>query len=404
MLRLAPLLLLIGLATGCTHLVPAVQEVGRDAGAGVVEFRGVAAGRFDETYWREGRLNFVPDVRSPLIEPMEGKFRNIYAPSVVSLPDGSFRVFYGGWDGVATGNDRIYSMAASADFRSLPDRRTVIEHGAFQHVCNVSAIRNDDGSYRLLCTAYPDEKGLNKPASFHLPPRSSDAPLVATPADIIAIDDYPAYETGDMNGMNPILLDEDGRTIHLYFANFKDFGHIYHATSTNGRRFEFDGLAVDFAGMPNDAKRLPTPDGPVTLLAIHRNGPTLFYAMSRDGRHFDRVQVLAEHGSDADRFIVAVGWVTRGESVLGFLYGAGNAPSLDRNRIFARWLQRNVVFITEDGRRLTTTTALGPDRALLELSAPARGRLEIYAEDGITLLASVPSVTLTPGSAYSLRR
>src|SRR5262245_330306 len=107
---------------------------------GSVEVHGVAAGGFDPTIWDQGAATLVPDVRHPLIEPQPGPFRNIYAPSIVQIEGDRWRIFYGGWDGVDTGNDRIYS-ADTADFLSFDNRHTVIEHGVFQHVCNVSAIR-----------------------------------------------------------------------------------------------------------------------------------------------------------------------------------------------------------------------------------------------------------------------
>ncbi len=50
-----------------------------------VEIIGVGAGPFDPALWQAGTLNLVPDVRSPLLEPLPGKHRNIYAPSPVEL-------------------------------------------------------------------------------------------------------------------------------------------------------------------------------------------------------------------------------------------------------------------------------------------------------------------------------
>lgn len=46
------------------------------------------------------------------------------------------------------------------------------------------------------------------------------------------------------------------------------------------------------------------------------------------------------------RYIVSVGLVVSedGARLLGALYGAGTASTLDQNRIFAAWLQRQVLF------------------------------------------------------------
>src|ERR1017187_10471665 len=73
---------------------------------GYVEIRGVQAGAFFPVLWQKGTLNWVPDVRRPILAPrMGGGFRNIYAPWAVQEAKG-WRFFYSAWDGVPTGNDR----------------------------------------------------------------------------------------------------------------------------------------------------------------------------------------------------------------------------------------------------------------------------------------------------------
>ena len=85
-----------------------VKMIGGQAEFGTMEIHGVGAGDFDAQLWQDGKLNLVPDSRSPLIAPrLTGLYRNIYAPSIVDTGDG-WRVFYGAWDGVDSGNDRIY--------------------------------------------------------------------------------------------------------------------------------------------------------------------------------------------------------------------------------------------------------------------------------------------------------
>ena len=70
------------------------------------------AGEFNPLIWQAGTLNFLPDQRFPLLAPKSGKFRNIYAPSAVETP-GGYRLFYGAWDGIPSGNDHIYSAKTS---------------------------------------------------------------------------------------------------------------------------------------------------------------------------------------------------------------------------------------------------------------------------------------------------
>jgi hypothetical protein len=380
------------LFTGCTsHVRPA----GVSYSPAVVEFRNLSPASFNPNLFN-GSPNFLPDIRSPFLDPLPGPYRNIYAPSIVCLPDHSFRIFFGGWDGTPTGNDQIYSID-TADFITFHNRQTVITHSPYQHVCNVSAVLNPDQSITLFCTAFPDSQGLNRIISIRVP---AHPPVTPTPSDLISIKNYPNYSKGDFNGLNPVLYNPLTHTYQLFFADFHNFGHIYRASSTNAHDFTLDADVLDAALMPNDAKQLSN----LTLLAFHQNGPSLFYSLSADPLHFPPPKLLATHLSDADRYIVAVGLVVdQHQSLLGFLYGAGAVPSLDHNRIFARWLQRKVIFLTNDGRQLSPSYSFGPGRALLDLPSPTIGRLQLYSEDGTTLLLNTPPILLTPGHAYTLQ-
>lgn len=456
-----------------------IKQVPGQAELGTIEIHGVGAGAFDPAIWQAGTLHLVPDARSPLTAPrLAGVFRNIYAPAVVDLPDGGWRVFYGAWDGVPTGNDRIYSLT-TRDFLDFADRHMEIDHGAFIHVCNVTAARLPDGSYRLICTAYPVGHDLNKPALFTSPDgvtwNSSPAPYAARREDVITIDGYPGYADADINGMN-VILHEAG-VDRLYFCNFRAGGHVHRATARpeEPKRFRYEGTCLDTGLLVNDVKKLragalwerrPRPDSPGEsqragttmwerrprrdvarpwyLMGLHANGDRLWYALSRDGMKFDPARELARNLGAADRYIVAIGWVVqrRGtlsspseaeseptgpgrespearvlasapagaaqpgpDRVLGFLYGAGAAPELNRNRLFARWLQKKVVFTTTDGRRFEADAAQGPDRAILNLHGATTldGRIELYAEDGRTPLGDPQPVHAASGAVYAVR-
>ena len=400
-------LAVLALATSCAaaegkmemKLIPGQAELG------TVEIQGVGAGEFRPELWRSGKLNIVPDVRQPLIEPRkQGVFRNIYAPSAVEI-EGGWRLFYGAWDGVDTPNDRIYSVT-TRDFVDFTDRQIVIEHGDFVHCCNVSALRLPDGSWRLMCTVYPDANDLNKPATFTSPDgvrwNGSPAPYPAKKSDIITIDGYDKFAPADINGMNVILY-EDG-VYRLYFNNFKDWGRIYRATSKDGKTFAFDGTAVEFGAVVNDVKKLAAGKDTWYLMALHMNGDKLWYALSRDGMKFEPPMDLARNLGEKDRYMVAVGWVTKGNRVLGFLYGAGAVPTVDRNRIYGRWLQKKVVFVESDGTRYEAVGALGPDRQIL--AAPIDrlpdGHFTVYAEDGSTVLFDNLPAKLISGAVYVL--
>lgn len=381
-----------------------IRQIPGQAELGTVEIHGVGAGEFNPELWQKGKLDFLADVRSPLIEPRKsGVFRNIYAPSAVEVKDG-WRLFYGAWDGVPTGNDRIYSVTTH-DFADFDNRRIEIEHGDFIHCCNVNALRLPTGEYRLVCTVYPDSRGQNKPALFTSPDgdhwNGVQAPYPARKADIISMERYPPYLDADINGMN-VLLYEDG-AYRLYFNNFHDFGRVYRATSKDGKNYQFEGPALEVGAVVNDVKKLHVGQASYYLMGLHMNTDKLWYSLSLDGVHFAPARVLATSKGDADRYIVAVGWVVQNQRVLGFLYGAGEVPSLDRNRIFARWLQKKVVLIADDGTRYEPAAALGPDRQIITVprDKEVKGNLIVYAEDGSTELMKCEG-TFASGTVHEL--
>ena len=379
---------------------------------GHVEVTGVQAGAFDPRIWQAGTLNLVPDLRSPLLEPQEGKFRNIYAPSAVETPHG-YRLFYGAWDGVPSGNDRIYSTITDADFTDFRNRHAVIVPGSYTHVCNVNALGSEDGSFTLFATVYP-LKGLNKPAFFRSDATGTNwngaegEPYTVQTRDIVEIAGYD-YAEADINGMN-VMLRESG-VYRLYFGDFHKPGGTFLATSTNGRRYALDAQVLSGRGYVNDVKKFRA--GPATyyLLGLHENGAHLWQAVSTNGFSFPPPQPLVTNLTAADAYIVALGWVTRGSQettgrkLLGVLYGAGPVPGLDHNSIHARWLQKRTVFVADDGVRVTGTKALGPDRQLLVMPAgqSIRGRFEFYAEDGQTLLGASAEQTIRCGQTFRLR-
>lgn len=376
-----------------------IEKIPGQAEVGTVEIHGVAAGPFDPAFWEDRTLHFVPDVRSPLLRPgLSGTFRNIYAPSIVAVPDG-WRVFYGAWDGVPTPNDRIYSVQ-TRDFLDFRDRRIEIEHGTFIHVCNVAAIRLPNGDFPMFCTAYPVGDKLNRPA-FFVRPAGPAAPHSAAPADLIAIEGYPNWDRADMNGMN-VILHEDG--VHrLYFGDFAAFGHVYRASSRDGETFKYDGICLDAPHMVNDVKKFNPGDRPWYLMGLHANRDRLWYALSRDGMKFGPERELAAKLGAEDKYIVAMGWVVRDQHLLGFLYGAGAVPELNRNRIFGRWLQKRLVVTDNAGKEVRIAGALGPDRQIIQMQGgPAEVRLQVTSEDSKTNLGQPILVKLEPGSVYRI--
>ena len=384
----------------------------KTAPAGYVEVTGVEAGAFDPGPWQAGTLNLLPDLRFPLLAPREGKFRNIYAPSAVETP-GGYCVFYGAWDGVPSGNDRIYSATTDAAFQDFSHRHEVIVPGSYIHACNVNALRSEDGAFTLFATVYPVNQ-LNKPAFFRSDTTGTNwnglhgEPYIAQARDIVEIDGYP-YVKADINGMN-VMLREDG-VYRLYFGDFRNPGGTFRATSTNGTRYAFEARVLAGPGAVNDVKKFRVGAATWYLTGLHENGARLWQTVSTNSMEFPAARPLLTHLDTADAYIVALGWVTRGPQespgrrLLGVLYGAGPVPALNRNSIHARWLQKRVIFVAGDGTRIAGTKALGPDRQLLPFpgDAPLTGRFEIYSEDGMTLLGTSAAQTIQRGECYSLQ-
>ena len=140
---------------------------------------------------------------------------------------------------------------------------------------------------------------------------------------------------------------------------------------------------------------------------MHANTDRLWYALSRDGKTFSPQQVLCMRQGDADAFMVAVGLVVSGEQekpgrrVLGILYGAGAVPTLNANRIFARWLQKRVV-LTAGDELFESFCAIGPDAQFVKLPHAVNVPLELYAEDGATLIGRADARSFEPGRAYGI--
>ncbi len=381
----------------------AIEPVAGVAPEGFIQITGVAAGEFQPQWWEAGTLNLNFDARAPLLEPREGPFRNIYAPSAVRTEDG-WLVYYGAWDGVDTGNDRIY-VTSTEDFLSFGERQMVIDHGPFIHVCNCSVVRLPDGGYRMACTAYPHrEGGQNRPVTFSSPDGltwNGSLPHIADYSDLATIEGYANWENAELNGVNAILY-EDG-AYRLYFLDWLNSRQVHRASSDDFRTFTYDGPVYDGTLAVNDVRRFDLADGTWYLMTAHLNGDTLWYSLSRDGMSFAPAHVLTKNQSSADRYIVAVGWVTDGNRVLGFLYGAGAISGLTENRIFAKWLQKKVVFHADDGRTFDEASALGPDTLLLSIpDGVTSGSFTVLAEDGVSVLSRTGTVSIAPGQCWRL--
>jgi hypothetical protein len=269
-------LLLPTLALAKVRLVKLEQK----APDGLVEIRGVSAGKFDPAHWTNGAPNLVPTSAIRLSSRAKATSATSTRRRLSRIRPAAGASFTAG--GMARPPATIASTSADTnDFITFSNRRTVIEHGPFQHVCNVSALRNEGGKIDLMCTAFPGGRGLNKPAVFTL---AQIEPRVAAQGDLISMAGYPAFENADINGTN-VLIREDAR-YRLYFNNFRDPGKTFRGSSDDGRAYRFDGAVLDGPGLVNDVKMFHVGQKTYYLMALHHNGPELTYSLSTDGSDF----------------------------------------------------------------------------------------------------------------------
>jgi hypothetical protein len=177
--------------------------------------------------------------------------------------------------------------------------------------------------------------------------------------------------------------------------------------------FVFGGVSLQTIHAVNDVKKFEVGGKPWYVMALHKKGDVgltvkdankLWFSLSNDGKAFGPEQNMVRAREEMDRYIFAVGFITRTDRILGVLYGAGPTVLCNRNQIFGYWFQKKVVLTAKpgysegNGAEYEAQGALGPERQWIKLplGQPFEGTLTLYREDGITSLATVP-VSLKPG-------
>jgi hypothetical protein len=380
-----------------------VQSSSGQAPAGIFEIRGVSASPFNPVYWQQNTLNWTPDLRMPMFAAQtNGPYQNIYAPWPLELPGGGWRLFYGGWDGQDVPFDQISST--TADFLSFGVRDHVIANGGFLNVNNVNVQQLPDGSLHMICTGGQAGNADNFPLYFS----SSDGtvwngvsePYSAQLTDIIGISGYAGFSTGDFNGAN-VLLNDKG-TWALYFVDWNNPGHVYRTTAASLPNFQAYAPTLATQHLVNDVKEIQVNGQSWYLMGLHYNSQSVWFSLSNDGTSFTAEQTLFNNLSSQDLNIVAVGFVMKGNQLLGTLYGATAVPTLDQNQIFARWLQKKVVIVDSSGAQYSLKGSYGPDRQWFQAQSRGnQGTILVYDDDGVTPLAS-GTANFVPGNAYQL--
>ncbi len=371
--------------------------------AETVEIQGVSAGPFNPPWWQQDTLNWVPDIRMPTFAAQTtGQYQNIYAPWALEQANG-WRMFFGGWDGTDTPFDQIYS-ASTSDFLTFGPRDHIISNGDFLNVNNVNVQQLPDGSMHMICTGGQAGNLDTFPVYFSSLDGTTwngiPEPYSTKLTDIINLQGYTGFNTGNFNGANVLLRDGDAWV--LYFKDWNQFDTTYRATAVTLPNFQLQGVALKSDDLVNDVKKFTVGGTTWYVMGVHFNGELVRYSLSSDGVSFAPEQILFPHLSAQDRYMVAVDFVTQGDKLLGVLYGASAVASLDQNQIFARWLQKKVVLVDSSGNQIPVQGSYGPDRQQFAISSGSlRGTIWVYAEDGLTPLAT-GQVQLAAGQSYHL--
>ena len=389
-----------------------LQAASGQIAANTIEIRGLSAGPFNPSYWQKNTLNWVADVRLPfLLAQTTGQWRNIYSPWALEEPS-DWRIFFGGWDGSNTPNDRVYSVNTT-DFISFTNRRLVIDHGALIHVNNENVQRLTDGSLHMIATGgmapgmAPGPFQFNKPVYFFSPDgitwNGSLAPYQAQLSDIISIPNYSLFASGNFNGANVLFYDNNQFT--LFFQNWNDqsvLGTMDRATTTTPPTFSLQGLALATSSVVQDIKKIQVNGNNWYAMGMQTIFSQLSYSLSNDGINFGPEQIMFGPAySPDDALFVTMCFVTHGNALLGALYGGTDRPA-NPNSIYARWLQKKVVLADSSGNQIPVQGSYGPDRQQFAISSGSlQGTIWVYAEDGLTPVAT-GQVQLAEGQSYQL--
>ncbi|WP_080647802.1 discoidin domain-containing protein [Variovorax atrisoli] len=390
-------------------------KAGGDAGFNQLSFGGNNAGALPNKMQVAGvqanafnpnRLsNWNYDERgSSMIAPNPGAYRNIYSPQAVQLSGSVWRIYFHGWDGVSAPlYDRIYTTVTFDDYLNFDAHYLQIDHGNCQNVGNESVVRVAPGDWRMTYTCMRSDN-LNKTGYATSGDGANWSPN-AGGSTMINVTGYPNWAAGDYNGVNPIIKDSNA-VWHYYFMESSTNPGVEHATSTDGVNFAFVNRAQQEPMRAlNDVKAFSYGGSTHYLSCYHMGQSNLWMSTSTSLSDLGPTKVAFSNYSNEDKMMITCGWVQDGTRVYGMLYGACAAdcdPAFpSRNRLFARWLQKKVVFqnnyVTWD-----VNTGFGMKNSRLAMSNKIEtGVFKIYDTDGQTLLYTSPVVTVREGDLWN---
>lgn len=365
------------------------------------EIRNVGSGSFDPNKL----TNWNYDIRNPIITAVPGGNSNIYAPSIVAN-GGAWNIYFGGWDGTTDDHDRISITVTNDNFLTFGTHYVMIDNGVFNHVNNETAIKKPDNTWLMYYTAASYSPPLNKPCYATSPDGVSWTPNVGSTSYLINMSGYNNWNNADVNGSNVIYLENGVYNLYFDDFNYATTGHadaVHHATSTDMVNFTYTGDVLNEGWIAQDVKMFTYNGSNYYLMCLQNNTSSLRYSIGTNPTSFSASQLLLTNLNSADQYITSAGWVANNNRLYGVLYGAGPSSTLTQNAIHAKWLQKKVIFISNDGkvRWGDIERAYGPDRIKLFMNTNIEtGHFYIYDTDGTTLLYTSPPVTMRSGDVW----
>jgi hypothetical protein len=200
-----------------------------------------------------------------------------------------------------------------------------------------------------------------------------------------------------------ILRDASG-TWHLFFDDFNNFPGVQHATGTDSVNYSYVGDALQASVIMNDLKAFNSGGTTYYVGAYHFNTQNIWTTVGTDLTNLPQPQVAFTNQGAADSYMDSAGLVQDGSRIYGILYGASGSSTLLGNQIYARWLQKKVIFENASIRWGDVEQGFGPDQIHLYMAQGQNvvtGRFAVYDTDGTTLLYHSPKVTICAGDVWS---
>lgn len=348
--------------------------------------------------------NWTEDERYPLIYAnVNYTLQNIYAPSIVKNGI-AWNIYYGGWDAVTQQQDNIYVTVTLDNFSTFGTHTKIIDHGAMVHVNNESVFKKPNGTWLMNYTNLPSGN-YNKPGYATSSDGVSWTPSAGTSSNLLNITGYTLSANPDINGSNVVYLDNNG-VYHLYFTDFNaTYLRIHHATSTDNINYTYlnDTNAGD-GYICNDLKPFTYNGTTYYLMGMHNNSPAARSSVSTSLTTFPNSTILFPKFGATDNYITSIGFVAADNRLYGALYGASSVISMDKNAIYAYWLTKKIIFVSDETGLSwgNPERSHGPEQVVLPMDRTFNtGHFNVYDSDGTTLLFTSPQVTIRSGDTWN---